>query len=96
MKIYWSNQDIPELAHLPLATQKQAWKVCYRDYAFKHWQTWLSVGVISALVTVGLRAGTAGVAIAGGLGAGVFSQTVTHVLRPHFRKYADEQFQQAD
>ncbi len=96
MKLYWSSKDIPELAALSAEQQKQVWAVCYRNHAFKHWKTWLSVGVLSALVTVGGRAGTVGVAIAGGIGAGVFSQTVTHVLRPHLRKYADTHLPQAD
>jgi hypothetical protein len=96
MKLYWSSKDIPELAPLSPRQRQQAWKVCYRNYAFKYWQTWVSIGVLSTLVTVGLQVGTAGVAIAGGLGAGIFSQTVTHVLRPHFRNYVNGTLQQTD
>ena len=39
MKIYWGLGSIPELADLPKAERKAAWRACsFRT--FLHWQTW--------------------------------------------------------
>ena len=39
MKIYWGLGSIPELADLPKAERKAAWRACYLR-ALRHWQTW--------------------------------------------------------
>jgi len=94
MKIYWSNKDIPELANLTPDQQSRAWKACYGQYIFKHWQTWASFGLIAIFIMVGMAkfGPILGGAIGGGLGGFVFSQVAMNVLRPHLRDYVEKNF----
>jgi hypothetical protein len=55
MKLYWSNNSIPELADMDSADRKKAWKACYYK-PYRHWRTWLFEFflIVSVLVSVHL------------------------------------------
>jgi hypothetical protein len=100
MQFYWSINQIPELAGLSPEQKKQAWQFCYKKYAFKHWQSWVSLFGIGMLVVLGTKlfnlGPVIGGAIGGGIGGGIFGVTMTNVLRPHLRDYADSHFATAN
>ena len=97
MQFYWSINQIPELAGLSPEQAKQAWQFCYKKYAFKHWQSLMSLVVLGILVAVGSRFfGVIGSAIGGGIGGGIFGFTTTNVLRPHLRDYVSKHFTNAN
>jgi hypothetical protein len=93
MKLYWSLQDIPELAPLSQRQRREAWQECYQTYAFKHWQVHLSLGLFSGLVTVSLPVGVAATVVAAVLGGLIYQQTVMHTLRPRLKQYIAVQIQ---
>ncbi|PZO38155.1 MAG: hypothetical protein DCF19_16930 [Pseudanabaena frigida] len=93
MQFYWTINQIPELAGLTPEQTKEAWQFCYKKYAFKHWESWVSLFVLGILVAVGTRyLGIIGAAIAGGIGGGIFGLTATNVLRPHLQDYVSNHF----
>jgi hypothetical protein len=93
MQFYWSTDQIPELAGLSPEQKKQAVQFCYKKYALKHWQSWLSLFVLGILVTVGSRFfGVIGSAIGGGIGGAIFGVTTTNMLRPHLLDYVSKHF----
>ena len=94
MKIYWRIKDIPELANLTPAQQKQAWRACYTKYALKSWLTWVFLGVMVLLIIVCSRffGPILGGAIGGGIGGGLWGVTIVHTLRPHLKAYAEQNF----
>jgi hypothetical protein len=98
MQFYWSINQIPELAGLTPAQSKEAWQFCYKKYAFKHWEVWVSLFVLGLLVAFGSKAfgGIIGGAIGGGLGGGIFGVTSTNVLRPHLGDYVSSHFSTAN
>jgi hypothetical protein len=98
MKIYWTINQIPELAGLTPDQSKEAWQFCFKKYAFKHWEVWVSLFAIGLLVVVAqfVLGGIIGAAIGGGLGGGIFGVTCTNVLRPHLRDYVSSHFSTAN
>jgi hypothetical protein len=93
MKIFWSLQDIPELAHLELAQQQTAFRECYQKYLFSLWQTWLACGVMSSLVTIGMSINPIiGGVIGGAIGGLVLSVIITNALRPKLKAYVSHHF----
>lgn len=96
MQIFWTINQIPELQGLSPEQAKQTWQFCYKRYAFKHWQSWVSLFVLGILVSVGSKSfGIIGAAIGGGLGGGIFGFTTTNVLRPHLQDYVSNNFKNA-
>ena len=98
MQIYWTINQIPELAGLTPDQSKEAWQFCYKKYAFKHWEVWVSLFAVGLLVAVGSKVlgGIIGSAIGAGIGGGIFGVTSTNVLRPHLRDYVSSHFSTAN
>ncbi|MEI6331857.1 MAG: hypothetical protein WCP16_21655 [Pseudanabaena sp. ELA645] len=98
MKIYWTINQIPELAGLTPDQSKEAWQFCFKKYAFKHWEVWVSLFAVGLLYTLGSNAfrGIIGGAIGAGIGGGIFGVTATNVLRPHLRDYVSSHFSTAN
>lgn len=92
MQIFWTINQIPELQGLSPEQTKQAWQFCYKKYAFKHWQSWVSLFALGILVAIGSKFGIFGAAIGGGLGGGIFGLITTNVLRPHLQDYVSTHF----
>ena len=92
MQFYWSIMQIPELSGLTKAQAKEAWQHCYKQYAFKHWQSIAALVVLGIFAAVGSRFGIIGGAIGGGIGGGIFGVVTTNVLRPHLQDYVSEHF----
>lgn len=93
MQIFWTIDQIPELQGLSKEQIKEAWQFCYKKYAFKHWQSWVSLFAVGILVAIGgSRFGIIGSAIGGGLGGGIFGFTTTNLLRPHLQDYVNSHF----
>ena len=92
MQFFWTIDQIPELQGLSKEQTKEAWQFCYKKYAFKHWQSWVSLFALGILAAVGSRFGIIGAAIGGGIGGGIFGFTTTNVLRPHLQDYVSTHF----
>jgi hypothetical protein len=93
MQFYWSINQIPELAGLTQQQIKEAWQFCYKKYAFKHWEVWVSLFVLGVLVAIGSGLfRVIGAAIGGGLGGLIFGLTTSNVLRPHLHDYVSTHF----
>ncbi|WP_055075891.1 hypothetical protein [Pseudanabaena sp. 'Roaring Creek'] len=93
MQIYWSTEQVPELANLKPEQSKQAWQFCYKKYAYKHWQVWASLSLLGILAALGSKYfGIIGAAIGGGIGGGIFGVVSVNVLRPHLRDYVSSHF----
>lgn len=93
MQFYWSINQIPELKDLTKEQAKQAWQYCYKAHALKKWQSWVSLGILGILVSVGQRYfGIIGSAVGAGLGGGIFGLTATNILRPHLAEYVNNHF----
>ncbi len=93
MQIFWTIDQIPELQGLTKEQVKEAWQFCYKKYAFKHWQSWVSLSLVGVFVAIGgSRFGIVGSAIGGGLGGGIFGFITTNVLRPHLQDYVNLHF----
>ena len=92
MQIFWTINQIPELQGLSPEQTKEAWQFCYKKYAFKHWQSWVSLFALGILAAAGSKFGIIGAAIGGGLGGGIFGLTATNVLRPHLQDYVSTHF----
>ncbi len=93
MQIYWTIEQIPELASLKPEQAKQAWQFCYKRYVFKHWQVWASLSVLGILAALGSKSfGIIGAAIGGGIGGGIFGVVSMNVLRPHLQNYVSSHF----
>ncbi len=95
MKIFWSLQDIPELAPLDVEQRKIAFRECYQKYLFSLWQTWLACGLMSSLVTIGMAVHPIiGGAIGGAIGGLLLSVIITNALRPKLKAYVSHHFAQ--
>jgi hypothetical protein len=92
MQIFWTLDQIPELQGLSKEQIKEAWQFCYKKYAFKHWQSWVSLFLLGIFAAMGSKFGIIGAAIGGGLGGGIFGLTATNVLRPHLQDYVSTHF----
>jgi hypothetical protein len=53
MQFFWTIDQIPELQGLSKEQTKEAWQFCYKKYAFKHWQSWVSLFALGILAAVG-------------------------------------------
>jgi hypothetical protein len=96
MKIYWSIDQIPELAGLSPAQKKQAFQFCMKKYALKLWQTWLCLFVLISL-SLFIRSifhftGSIADAMTGGVCGLVGWLTLINALRPHLSDYARKNF----
>lgn len=106
MKVYWSLNQIPELAELTPSERRKVHRMCLKHYGFK------GRGTYRALITCGLS-GSFGVliglalqraftspspigymAIGGGLGGAIGGLILTQVLlsqlRPHYAEFFPE------
>jgi hypothetical protein len=93
LRIFWSLQDIPELAHLKPEQQKVAFRECYQKYLFSLWQTWVACGVMSSLVTIGMSINPfVGGAIGGAIGGALLAIIITNALRPKLKAYVNHHF----
>jgi hypothetical protein len=96
MKLYWSVDQIPELAGLSPEQKKQAMQFCIKKYAFRLWQLWLCIFVLVALTLVAKSiiqfSGTIADAITGFISGGFAWLTVLNSLRPQLNDYARKNF----
>jgi membrane associated rhomboid family serine protease len=94
MQIFWTIQDIPELAGLNEDQQRTAFRTCYQKYLFSLWQTWAGCALMSTIVSICMAAfgPLLGAPIGGAIGGVLLGVIITNALRPKLRAYVAHHF----